>query len=116
MAYWSNDNGGWSPITHDGIETPILAQLVRAYPKATAGRIRSFNYNEEDEIFTMDYVSKSNSSQPTEIFVPKRFYTNGFNIQVETTAEYNYDYNESNQVLSLTVKGQSDVKVTISAK
>jgi endoglycosylceramidase len=56
-AYWSNDNGGWSPLTHDGQETPILNELIRAYPKATAGRLRSFNYNKEEKIFTMDYVS-----------------------------------------------------------
>jgi endoglycosylceramidase len=113
-AYWSNDDGNWSPLTHADEETPILKELIRAYPKATAGRIRSFNYNKEENIFTMDYVSKSNISQPTEIFIPNRFFTNGFNVEVETTAKYHYDYNEKNQVVSLYVEGQADVKVTIS--
>ena len=115
-AYWSNDNGGWSPLTYDGQETPILNELIRAYPKATAGRIRSFNYNKIDNIFTMDFVSKSDISKPTEIFIPKRFFTNGFDVQVETSAKYSYDYNESNQVVSIKVNGNAEVKVTISAK
>ena len=115
-AYWSNDNGGWSPLTHDGQETPILNELIRAYPKATAGRLRSFNYNKTDKIFTMDYVSSSTISQPTEIFIPNRFFTNGFDVKIETTAENSYDYNESNQVVSVKVKGKANVKVTITAK
>lgn len=115
-AYWSNDQGNWSPLTSDGGESPILNELIRAYPKATAGRLRSFNYNKEEKIFTMDYVSSSTISQPTEIFIPNRFFTNGFDVNIETTAEHSYDYNESNQVVSVKVKGKSNVKVTITAK
>jgi hypothetical protein len=64
----------------------------------------------------MDFVSKSDISKPTEIFIPKRFFTNGFDVQVETSAKYSYDYNESNQVVSIKVNGNAEVKVTISAK
>lgn len=115
-AYWSNDNGGWSPIQYDGTETPILQHLVRAYPKATAGRIRSFSYDPDEKIFTMDFVSRPSIGQPTEIFVPKRHYPDGYDLIVETSAEYTQQYDEDKQVISLTVSKQADVKVTISAK
>lgn len=115
-AYWSNDNGGWSPIHHDGTETNILQYLVRAYPKATAGRVRSFSYNPDEKIFTMDFVSNPSLGQPTEIFVPKRHFADGFDIQVETTAPNTYEYDETRQVISLKVDKKAEVKVTISAK
>lgn len=115
-AYWSNDNGGWSPIHHDGTETNILQHLVRAYPKATAGRIRSFSYEPDEKIFTMSFVSNPKLGQPTEIFIPKRHFESGFDIIVETTAANNYEYDEIKQVLALTVHQRAEVKVTISAK
>ncbi len=115
-AYWSNDNGGWSPIHHDGTETNILQYLVRAYPKATAGRIRSFSYNPDEKVFMMDFVSNPSLGQPTEIFVPKRHFVNGFDIQIETSAPNTYEYDETRQVISLKVDKKAEVKVTISAK
>ena len=44
-TYWSNDLGGWSPLNADRSETVILQQLIRAYPKATAGKLETFSFD-----------------------------------------------------------------------
>ena len=115
-AYWSNDQGGWSPLNGDRTPTAILPFLVRAYPKATAGRIQSFSYDYDTKIFTMDFVSDPNISMPTEIFIPKMHFTQGFDISIETDAPHTYEYDEQTQVLSLKVEKKAEVKVLISAK
>lgn len=114
-AYWSNDDGGWSPIHHDGRETAILPHLVRAYPKATAGRIVSYSYDAENKIFEMEYVSNPNISQPTEIFIPKRHFSKGRLVSIDANAEFADTFDEQKQVLSITVKGSATVKVRVSA-
>ncbi|MCO5249282.1 MAG: cellulase family glycosylhydrolase [Chitinophagales bacterium] len=115
-AYWSNDDGGWSPLRSDGTETEIAQYLVRAYPKATAGSIKNFNYDWDRKVFEMEYTANPSIIQPTEIFVPQRYFPNGYNLDIETSSTYTKDFNESNQTLSLKVDQHADVKVKITAK
>ncbi len=115
-AYWSNDQGGWSPLNGDGTETPILQHLVRAFPKATAGRIFSFSYDPIEVVFEMTYQNNPAVDMPTEIFIPKKHFKNGYNIEVNTDSPYTQNYNEQNQVLSLKVEKKKEVKVRITAK
>jgi len=114
-AYWSNDDGGWSPLHRDGTETPILKHLVRAYPKATAGRIRSFSYDMATGVFNMTYTSNTSIQQPTEIFVPKRHFPNGYDLRVEGTSAYTEEFDEVKQLLYLKVNEPATVTVTIMA-
>lgn len=115
-AYWSNDRGGWSPLNADRTESVILPHLVRAYPKATAGRIESFSYDPEEYVFEMKYISSSSIDMPTEIFIPKRYYINGYNLDIQTSSPYTTEYNESNLTLSIKVEKQAEVSVKITAK
>lgn len=115
-SYWSNDDGGWSPIYHDGTETEILQHLVRVYPKATAGRIKSFFYNAAEKQFEMMYTSNPSITQPTEIFIPRRHFSDGYQLSIQTTASYQESYDDAKQVLSIKVSDRAEVKVTISAK
>jgi endoglycosylceramidase len=115
-TYWSNGWGGWSPLNADRSETIILQHLVRTYPKATAGRISSFSYDPVTKHFELSFVSNPSISEPTEIFVPRRHYPEGYDFTVEGTSNYTSSYNEANQVLSLKVSDPSNVTIRISPK
>lgn len=115
-TYWSNDKGGWSPTNGDGTETPICNHLVRAFPKATAGRIKSFSYEPVSKVFEMTYVNNPSITQPTEIFIPERHYPNGYNLEILSKNEYTHEYIDDTQVLLLRASGDGEVKVTITPK
>ncbi|MCO5231606.1 MAG: cellulase family glycosylhydrolase [Chitinophagales bacterium] len=115
-AYWSNDDGGWSPLRYDGTETAIAQYLVRTYPKATAGKISKFSFNWDTKEFNMEYVSNPSIAKPTEIFIPKRHYVNGFNIDIVSDSQYDYSYNETTQVASIKASSKGTVAVHITAK
>ncbi|MCO5232107.1 MAG: cellulase family glycosylhydrolase [Chitinophagales bacterium] len=115
-AYWSNDDGGWSPLEHDGTETAIAQYLVRAYPKATAGKISSFSFNWDTKVFNMEYVSNPSITQPTEIFIPRRHFPNGYELNIESESPYTTQYNDVNQVLTIKVEKKATVKVSVKAK
>jgi endoglycosylceramidase len=115
-TYWSNDLGGWSPLNADRSETVILQHLVRAYPKATAGKIKSFNFDVITKKFMMTFVSNTSINQPTEIFVPNRFYPDGFNLLVNGTTNFTQTFDIVKQVLEIKVNENKVVEVTITAK
>lgn len=115
-AYWSNDRGGWSPLNEDRTETPICAHLVRAYPKATAGRIASFSFNPNNKVFEMTYQNDGSITEPTEIFIPRRHFPSGYHLMVETSNPYESSYDESRQLLKLKVNGNGQVKVRVVGK
>ncbi len=102
ISYWFNGQGGWAPLNADGSETPILQHLMRTYPKATAGRIRSFRFNPATKVFTMTFTSNAAISQPTEIFIPNRFYPAGWNLTVTGTTAYTQSLDAARQVLKFT--------------
>ena len=103
-TYWSNDRGGWSPLNADNSETVVAAKLVRVYPKATAGKIQSFSFDETTKKFEMTFTTNTAISQPTEIFVPKRFYPNGWNIQVSGSTNYSYTFDETKNCIKFVAK------------
>lgn len=93
-AYWSFDPGttegsGWTPFYRTGDPAAPLADnpnadvLVRVYPLATAGYLRSFEWNRSTRVFTLrfDTIEGVTGVVPTEIFVPdERFYPDGFSV------------------------------------
>ena len=115
-AYWSNDDGGWSPLHHDGSETPIAQYLVRAYPKATAGRIKDFSFDWDEKVFNMEYTANPSITKPTEIFIPKRHFPNGYNLDIASSSTYTTEFNEVNQTLSIKVDQAAEVSINITAK
>lgn len=110
-SYWSNDNGGWSPLNADGSETAVLQHLIRTYPKATQGKIDSFSYDYSSRIFKMTYSANANIPYPTEIFVPNRFYPNGYNFALSGTA--NYTKTEITNKQMITVFSNENKTITI---
>lgn len=82
ISYWFNGRGDWSPLNADGSESPIMPHLIRTYPKATAGKIIKLNFDAISKKFKMTFVSSTAITQPTEIFVPDRFYPNGYTVNI----------------------------------
>jgi endoglycosylceramidase len=115
-AYWSNDKGGWSPLNADRTETPICNHLVRAYPKATAGNIRSFSFDPSLKVFRMTYLANPAITQGTDIFVPKRHFPNGWELKVTGNTNYTSDYNETLQLLTIKTEKSAEITVEITAK
>jgi len=112
-AYWSNDQGGWSPLDGNREETPILPYLIRTYPKATSGILHQFDFDWESREFTM-YMTNQNTGQPTEIFIPERHYPNGWKLELEGPDNWTESFDESKQVLTLNIEDESaQVKVKI---
>ena len=99
-AYWSNDKGGWSPLNEDRTETPILQHLIRVYPRATAGKIKSFSFNPTTKVFNFNFISNTNTTKPTEIFVPNRFYPNGYNVNI-SGGNFTQNIDETYQLLKI---------------
>lgn len=116
-SYWSNDLGGWSPLNADRSETVILQHLVRTYPKATAGKLVTFSFDPSTKKFSMTFVSNAAIKQPTEIFVPNRFYPNGWNLSVSGTTNYTQSFDNIKQLLKFTTQeNNKELTIEITAK
>lgn len=111
-AYWSNDLGGWSPLTSERTESPILPYLVRTYPKATSGTLHQFNLDWESMGFEMLFTS-SNTGMPTEIFIPQRHYPNGWSLDVTGTDSWSQSFDEETQTLYLNVD-ETNIPIEVS--
>jgi endoglycosylceramidase len=116
ISYWFNSHGGWAPLNDDGSESPILPHLVRTYPKATAGKIVSFNFDATTKKFKMKFISNAAIAQPTEIFIPVRFYPSGYNLAITGTNSYTQEYDVAKQILKISVNESKEVEIVITPK
>ena len=103
-AYWSNDHGGWSPLKSDNTATPILGELLRVYPQATAGSILHYSYNPVQKIFSMDFISDTAIHAPTEIAVPRLLFPNGYRLEVTGTNKWHTEVDSVANTLKLFVE------------
>ncbi len=116
-TYWSNDLGGWSPLNADKSETAILPHLIRAYPKATAGKLKSFSFDVNTKEFKMTFISNAAISQPTEIFIPNRHYPNGYILIVNGTTNYTQSFDADKQVLKFsTPENSKEITIELTSK
>lgn len=116
-TYWSSDPGGWGPFNKDLSASPVLEKLLRVYPKATAGTLNSYSFNEATRVFEMNYTNNPAIAEPTEIGIPRSIYENGFDVVVEGTAQYTYQVNPVNNTLKLSVQDTAvPLKVVISPR
>ena len=116
-TYWSNDLGGWSPLNVDRSETVVLEHLIRTYPKATAGKLVAFNFDPVTKVFSMTFKSNAAISQPTEIFIPNRFYPSGWDLTVTGTTNYTQDFDASKQLLKFSTSDNAkEITIEITPK
>lgn len=107
-TYWSNDRGGWSPYNADGSQTAIAPYLMRAYPRATSGALRYFHHEWPAGDFTL-YFEPQETGMPTEIFLPRSSFSNGWDIHVEGAGDWRTEWDETRQILRLWVDGSDEV-------
>ena len=115
-AYWSNDQGGWSPLNGDRTPTKILPHLVRVYPRAVAGKISSFNYNPDTKNFYLKYNNNNKINQPTEIVIPKMCYPAGYTYEVSGVSDYSVSFNDMYQLLEIKSNENKEISVAIKPK
>ena len=116
-AYWANGfNLDWGPFNPDHSLSPIGEQLIRTYPKAVQGKINSFSLDRTSKKFILNYQVIASISQPTEIFVPNRFYPNGYNVVVSGTTNYTKETDATKQLLKIKVNESKEVTIEIVPK
>ena len=98
-TYWSNSLGGWSPLMPDRSPTPILAELVRAYPQAIAGWLLSYSYDQGSRAFQMEYLSNAAIAKPTEIALPPMLYPKGYDLSITGTKQYKTEVDPTTKTL-----------------
>lgn len=115
-AYWSNDQGGWSPLNGDRSETPILPLLVRPYARAIAGIPTKMGYNRQTNIYELEFTPDLSINQPTEIFVPNRHFPDGYDVTVEGSSDFTVEKKIGEQLVLVKIKSNSStVKVKVSS-
>ena len=62
----------WAYAT-EKLDRPLMDLLSRPYPQAVTGRIRSFCYDREKRLFTLEYEQDRAYSAPTVIYLPRPF-------------------------------------------
>jgi endoglycosylceramidase len=116
-TYWCNDHGGWCPFNLDGSPSPILNELLRVYPEATAGTIVKYSYDPAKREFEMEYASNPDIKMPTEIAIPKVLYPKGYNLKITGCDKWATETNAATNSLKLFVKDNgTTVKVHITSK
>ena len=76
------------PPVGDNLKQDKLNVLVRPYPQAVAGTPGSWSFDPASRVFTFEYSVKPPEGRkrptyvPTEVFVPKRHYPNGYVAEV----------------------------------
>ena len=115
QASWSYF--GYFPSTPDDVsENPELNIACRVYPRATAGRLDSFSYHPATKLFRMKFISNSSIIQPTEIFIPDRYYPSGYNTNI-SGGNYTLEADAARQVLKIkTTDNAKEYTVEITPK
>ena len=62
----------WAYAT-EKLDRPLMDLLSRPYPQAVTGHIRSFCYDREKRLFTLEYEQDRAYSAPTVIYLPRPF-------------------------------------------
>jgi len=102
-AYWAyvkNDN--WSPFNDDGSNMEAQNLVVRPYPKCVAGQPRSYGFEIETGKFWLDFYADSNIKVPTEVYIPKRHYPNGWDLNIDVDRDlWKTNWDESKRILQI---------------
>jgi len=94
-AQWAYDpeDDGFGPLNTDHSEkTEVVDVLARVYPKAVAGELVSFRFDDATDIFTMTLRTEAGVTGPTVLAFPEaRHYPDGFVVE-STDADGAWSY------------------------
>lgn len=107
-ALWSNDPGSWSPTDQHGNETVLVDELVRIYPRAIAGKPKTYLYDANKRHFTLEFTTVKGITGPTEIYIPaRRHFPEGWTLSVNVPKQFwQQSWDEQREVLSLFTHGE----------
>jgi len=96
-------DGGYSFIDADRDEKPAKTDLlVRAYPRAVAGRPIGIRWVREEAFFVLTFREVDGVAGPTEIFVPERHYPGGFEVRsTDPDGRWSWSFDAGSRVLSV---------------
>ncbi len=102
-AYWEySRKSKWSPFNDDGSNMDARNLVVRPYPQSVAGQPRSYGFEIETGKFWLDFYADSNIKAPTEVYIPKRHYPNGWDLNIDVDRElWKTNWDESKRVLQI---------------
>lgn len=117
-SWWSADPGSWGMTDANGNEMPKANKLVRTYPRAIAGEPVSFSYEPNSADFNLTFKQAPGVSGPTEIFIPKRHYPDGWELEVsDPQGTWTSQYDDVKQVLKIwTAANQAEHKIRVHRK
>lgn len=102
FIWWNNTKGSWGLENDAGVEFPKTNHIVRTYPRAIAGEPISFNFVPGAADFTLKFKQKAGVGGPTEIFVPKRHYPEGWVLDVsDPQGAWTSSYDDATQILKV---------------
>lgn len=113
-TYWSGDPGGWGPLNRDLTPSPMMWQLLRVFPAAVSGQLRSFHYDPATRFFDMDYISDDSIRAPTLISVPRLSMGDAYHWTVSGAEHYIASRDAADNSLQIIVSDpHAHVRVTI---
>jgi len=126
MAAFDDIKASWSYFSYipgennlvkgdDVTENPTANSVARVYPRATAGELLSFSYQPDVKEFRMSFINNTSITQPTEIFIPRRHYPNGYNLTVTGTSKYSAEFDSAKHLLKLKVNENKEINVVLTA-
>ncbi len=113
QASWSYF-GFFPPTPDDLSDYPALNIASRVYPMATSGKLKAYSYSLSSKQFNMSYVNDNALNTSTEIFLPKRYFPNGYNLTVSGVSDYTTVFDDLRNVLKIKVIENSKVDIIIS--
>jgi endoglycosylceramidase len=82
-AWWAYDCGGWGFWECDGAERPMVADVIRAYPRRVAGVPSAFSYDPGSRELVLTYADAPGIGGATEISAPSRLYPEGPRVMLD---------------------------------
>lgn len=119
-AYWAYmKKDRWSPFNDDGSNMIARNLVVRPYPKSVAGQPKSYGFDVNSGKFWLDFNTDPKVKAPTEIYIPKNHYPNGWDLQIDQDSKlWESKWDEKTRVLEIFGKTDEIVmfKVEITPK
>jgi len=119
-AYWAYmKNDKWSPFDENDASHAARDIIVRPYPRCVAGQPESYGYDPDKNQFWLNFISDKEIKAPTEIYIPKNNYPNGWDLKINQDEKcWQTKWDEESRILQIFTESNEDIEfeITIKAK
>jgi endoglycosylceramidase len=101
-TFW-RDNTSYAFLDAGGNEKPIVEYLSRTYPRATAGHLYRFSFDNDTAEFQVKFENKTGMNPSVEIWIPAaRHYPDGFEVSCsDADGTWSWDFDASSSILTV---------------